>query len=611
MRGTPMGGGAVASAHAYVHEIRRNAVRLALVALVTVAAVCLIAWRQVHVRQVWQDALLGHYAALTTIETLEEAATVLHGPGAPGGADAAAAERVAREIEHLRSLDAIADGGPDLLADIDAAWAGVRTGENPAGLLQAIQSLEVRQLAAAEALTTAPGGLGPEAPWGTLLPIAALVGVGGLAAHRLMRRIARAADGQRRVEETLRAGEAGHARAQAIAGLGHWSWDRTTDRVARSTETYRILGRTPESLGPTGADFFQAVHPDDRDQVQATARAAMARREPFNMEFRVVRADGSVRHIHSRAETSVDAATGEATGLVGTVLDITDRKVAEEALKASERRFRQIFDNAAFGIALGDAEGRVVEVNAAFARFTGYTPEELRGRRFPDLCHPDDLESYRALVAQAHGGGTGTIERRYLRKDGTAVWGRLTLGPIRDGDGPHEFAIGIVEDINCRRAMEEALREREELLRQVMDTIEEIFWLKDRDATRFLYVSPAFETVYGRSLGSVYGDLNTWLDAVHPDDRARVMADVEGGLKTGSPYAGRYRILRPDGTERVIQGRGYPVRDADGEVCRWAGISADVTELHRLETALEESEDRLRQVAEFTGEVYWLTDTEL
>jgi PAS domain S-box-containing protein len=604
-----MGGAGMASAPTYAREIRQSAARLAVVALVTAAAVCLLAWHQTHDRHVREDAVLRHYAALAAIATLEEAAQDLRSGGPPGPTGL----RVARAVDRLQAAEAgTADGvSRDLMARLEAGWRDVKAGGDPDVMAAAIEALEAHHAAATESLEASDPFRDGPAPWSLVLPMAALVGVGGFAAHRLVRRIARAADGQRAVEDALRADEAGHARAQAIAGLGHWSWDLATDRVVRSAETYRILGHTPETLDATGADFFQAVHADDRDHVRSTARAAMARRGPLDLEFRVVRPDGTVRHIHSRAETSVDAATGEATGLVGTVLDITDRKLAEEALVASERRFRQIFDGAPFGIALGDTRGNVIEVNAAFARFTGYRPEELRGRRFADLCHPDDLGSYHELVEKAHGGATGTIERRYLRKDGATVWGRLTLGPVGDGEGPHEFAIGIVEDITCRRAMEEALQERDELLRQVMDTIEEIFWLKDGDATRFLYVSPAFETIYGRSLGSVHDDLNTWLDAVHPDDRARVSADVEGALKTGSPYAGSYRILRPDGTERIIQGRGYPVRDADGKVCRWAGISADVTELHRLQSALEESEDRLRQVAEFTGEVFWMNDTDM
>jgi|GEM_PF-344265 len=599
----------MASAHPYAREIRQNAARLVVVALVTVAVVCLLAWHQARTHHARQEAVLHHYAALAAIETLEERAAALQWAGV-SGPDAEG--RAAEALERLRALESSADGPEaDLVAGVESAWGEVHTAAGVGRLLAAIQGLETHHAAAAEALTGPAGDVPADPPWGTLLPIAALVGAGGLAAHRLVRRIARAAEGQRAVEETLRAGEAGHVRAQAIAGLGHWGWDMVTGRVTRSAETYRILGRTPDTLGGSVSDFLEVVHPDDRDIFQAGVRKAIKQRGPFGFEFRVVWPDGTVRHVHSRGEVSVDPATGASVAMVGTVLDITDRKAAEEALRASERRFRLIFDNAAVGIAMGDAQGRVIEVNAAFARFTGYAPEELRGRRFADLCHPDDVEGYRELVDQARRGGTGTLERRYLRKDGNAVWGRLTLGPIRDGEGPHGFAIGIVEDINCRREIEAALRERDELLHEVTNAIEEMFWVKSGDGTRFLHVSPAFETIYQRSVADLYADMHTWLDAVHPDDRARVEADVEGARRTGNPYSGHYRILRPDGTERVIHGRGYPVRNDAGEVYRWAGISADVTELHRLQSALKESEDRLRHVAELTGEVYWMNDTRL
>lgn len=603
-----MEGGAVASKHAYAQEIRQSATRLVLVALLTVGAVCLIAWHQAHTRQVRHDAVIAHYSVLAGVEALEEAAVNLRRAGGDG--PAAFAASVARAMGRLRTLEAAASPGTGVMAGVEAAWGDVQAGGDAAGLLEAAQALEAHHVAAAEALSADRGVLGPDAPWGMVLPIAALVGAGSLAAHRLARRIGRAADSQRAVEDALRADEAGHVRAQAIAGLGHWSWDVDTGKVARSAEAYRIMGRTPETLGASIGDFVEVVHPDDRALFQAKVRESVGQRGPFSLEFRVVRPDGTIRHVHSRAEMNLDPATGAPTAMVGTVLDITDRKVAEEALKASEQRFRQIFDSAPFGIALGDTRGRVMEVNPAFARFAGYTPEELRDRQLPELCHPDDLEDYRALVERARAGATGTIERRYVRKDGATVWGRLTLGPIRDGDGPHEYAIGIVEDIDDRRAMEQALRERDELLRQVTDNIEEVFWLKDAEGTRLFYVSPAFETIFGRSTGSLYQS-GGWRDAVHPDDRARVIATQEEARRTGTPYSSHYRIRRPDGTERVIHGRGYPVRDAGGKVCRWAGVAADVTELHHLQSALEESEDRLRQVAEFTGEVYWMNDTQL
>jgi len=605
--GTPMGGGAIASAHAYTREIRRNAARLAVVALATVGAVGLLAWHQSHTRQVRESVALRTYAALAAIDALERSA-IEH---AKDGASGALAEdpRAVQAMERLRDLEANAGDAAFAapMARAEAAWHDLRAGGDAAAVLRAVEALEQKHAAAAESLR-GDGDPDRGLPWDTILPIVALVGMGGLAAHRLARRIVRATDGQRAVEDALRADEAGHARAQAIAALGHWSWDMGTGKVTRSAETYRILGRTPETLPDSFGAFLEVVHPDDRDLFRERVRKARDSRRPYECEFRVVRPDGTVRHVHSRAEVSVDAATGDPTAMLGTVLDITDRKAAEEAVETSERRFRQIFDNAAFGIGMGDTQDRVIEVNAAFARFTGYAPAELRGRHFADLCHPDDLPAYRALVEQTRAGATGTIERRYLRKDGTTAWGRLTLAPLRDGHEPHEYAIGLVEDISARRAMEAALNEREELLSQVTENIDEVFWLKDASGNRLLYVSPAFETIFGRTMASLYADAHSWHAAVHPDDRARLLAVLTHGREAGTPYAAHYRIVRPDGTERVIHGRGYPVRDAEGKVFRWAGVAADVTELHRLQSALTASEQRLRHVTEVMGEVFWMED---
>src|SRR5690606_5466727 len=143
-----------------------------------------------------------------------------------------------------------------------------------------------------------------------------------------------------------------------------------------------------------------------------------------------------------------------------------ERDRALTALAASEERFRTAFENAPIGMGLTDLNGRLLYVNAAFGRITGYSPDELAGQeiRLQTLMHPDDLPADRAVLARLAGGEIPAAfhERRYLRKDGTEVWVRVSISALRDEKGrPFRF-VGLVEDISDRKAAEEAVRASEE-----------------------------------------------------------------------------------------------------------------------------------------------------
>ena len=152
---------------------------------------------------------------------------------------------------------------------------------------------------------------------------------------------------------------------------------------------------------------------------------------------------------------------GEILGAVGIFQDITGRKQAERALRGSEERFRGVFERAALGIALVDTEGKFLRVNPAFQRFLGYPAHEMQGRNIGDYVHPEDLDSARLHFQETLAGkhDEDHLEKRYIRKDGRTVWGRLATTLLRDSQGKIEFIIGMIEDITGRKE-HEALRNR-------------------------------------------------------------------------------------------------------------------------------------------------------
>ena len=153
------------------------------------------------------------------------------------------------------------------------------------------------------------------------------------------------------------------------------------------------------------------------------------------------------------------------------ITDITERKAAEEALRASEERFRVTFEEAPVGMVIGVEDGVIVKANRAICRMGGYTQEELVGRHVRDLTYPEDRELGGPFVKRLMAGEipSFTLEKRYLRKDGQPFWAQATTAAIHSTDGKIAFALGVVEDITERKRAEEALRQSERRFRNYFE----------------------------------------------------------------------------------------------------------------------------------------------
>jgi len=164
----------------------------------------------------------------------------------------------------------------------------------------------------------------------------------------------------------------------------------------------------------------------------------------------------------------------------------------------------------------------------------------------------------------------------------------------------------VDQNVRVRARMEAALREREELFREMTEAIQEVFWIQTPDGSRVLYVSPAYETVWGRPCASLYREPRSFLENVHPDDRAEVEANCDRAQNQKSEQV--FRVLGPDGTIRWVRSRAYPVRNELGEVHRVAGIREDITEIKQAEEALRESEKQLRSLFDQSPDIIKVVD---
>ncbi len=196
-----------------------------------------------------------------------------------------------------------------------------------------------------------------------------------------------------------------------------------------------------------------------------------------------------------------------------------------------------------------------------------------------------------------------------IARDRTARSVEHTAAPIRDSHGNIKGVVIIFRDITERHRVEQAQRESEERFRQLADNINDVFWIFELDGPKMAYVSPAYESLWGRSCQSLYERPMSYLEAVHPEDRERALR-AHQRLERGEVTADEYRIIRPGGTVRWIWDRGFPIRDESGRIVRLAGIAEDITERKRVERALREGEERFRTLADATPVLIWGSDTD-
>ena len=255
------------------------------------------------------------------------------------------------------------------------------------------------------------------------------------------------------------------------------------------------------------------------------------------------------------------------------------------ALRNSEATLSAIFNQAAVGMNLATLDGQYVKVNQKLCDILGYTQEELLTMSFRDVFHPDEEDRAQAERQQLHAGAIDSfcIERLYLHKDGSAVWVNLSVSLIYKPSGEPNYSIGVVEEIGDRKRAEEALQQSEEKFRQIAEHIQSVFWVSSADYSETIYVSPAYETIWGRSCNSLYALPQSFTDAVHPKDQTRILALLAERMEG---YDEEYRILQPDGTLRWIHDRAFPIHNAQGEVYRLAGIAEDITDRKQAEETL-------------------------
>ncbi|OPY29642.1 MAG: putative diguanylate cyclase [Methanocella sp. PtaU1.Bin125] len=402
---------------------------------------------------------------------------------------------------------------------------------------------------------------------------------------------------RKRAEEALRESEANLALAQQIAHIGIWNWDIETGVLHWTDEVYKIFGYAPGTFTPDYESFLAAIVPEDRDRVDRAVCLSVREGSHIKMDFRILRPDGEQRYVNCEGGTIIGPG-GTAVRMLGVCFDITERKQAEEALRESEERFRATFEQAAVGIAHVSLDGHYIRVNEKYCDIVGYSCDEMVLRTYQDITYQEDLKADEALVRELLEGkkATGTIEKRYIRKDGSLIWVNLTVSIARTPDGAPEYFIAVAADMTKRRQAEEALRESEEKFRTLAESSSAAITIFRDNENIFVNRAAAEITGYSIEELMTIGPIMT----IAPGYRAQAMKIIEM-LDRGERTRERLEleILRKDGSTRWIDISAAPISYHGKNAL--ISIALDVTERKQAEEALKEAKARAELYLDLMG----------
>ncbi len=283
--------------------------------------------------------------------------------------------------------------------------------------------------------------------------------------------------------------------------------------------------------------------------------------------------------------------------LVARVQTLVRLRNTTAALRASEEHHRRLIDILPDAVCLIHPKGHLLAVNSQAVAMLGYSnTDELLHKSIFALTPAEEHDRIKHdIVVALKAGIIRNVEYIMLKKNGAPFRVELSATVSLGINNQPAGLLSVVRDITERKQAQEDLEASEERFRQLANHIREVFWMSNADKSKIIYVSPAYEEIWGQTCSSLYSSPRNWVDAIHPDERKLVLEKSLTKQLAGE-YDEIYRIIRPDGSIRWIQDRAFPIRDASGNIYRIVGIADDITKRKQAWDALGESEARKRAI---------------
>jgi len=356
-----------------------------------------------------------------------------------------------------------------------------------------------------------------------------------------------------------------------------------------------IWGRSCQSLYDDPMSFIAAIHPDDRDRAMALINCRSW--EGYCQEYRIVRPDGDIRWIRDRAWPVRDQA-GNVIRVAGIAEDLSLLKSGEEAI----RKYEQLVSMANVRLAFLDREYCYKTVSRGYAEAFEQNQEWMMGKSMVQVIGQDDFQKIKPYLDRCLLGEAVSHEYWMNRPGSNSRYFLAHYHPYFEADGSISGIVVVIHDLTKRKQAEELFKESEEKFRTLAQAVPDIIFMNQTDGScefvnHRLYEYTGLPSGSGLGLG--------WKQALHPDDVERTQALWSTAVRHGQAYEDRYRFMTPNDTYRWFMARAIPVKNKDGQIDKYVGVSTDIQNLMEDEESLKESEERFRLLSEAIPQQVW------
>ncbi|TAH39912.1 MAG: PAS domain S-box protein [Bacteroidetes bacterium] len=384
-----------------------------------------------------------------------------------------------------------------------------------------------------------------------------------------------------------------------IGKIGFWEWDITKDEVFWSDRMFEIYG-----LKKGTKINYQAVinclHPDDRAYHNKLVKEIERTKKDASMEYRVQHRNGEIRYVSVELEVICNS-KGKAIKFQGTVIDHTKRVEAEKELIKSEQKYRTLVEQASDAIFIIDQKGNFKSVNSSTCKMSGYTSKELSNLSIFDLVYKKDIEKVPFKFEEVNQGLTTTSERLLKKKKGDPILVEVTSKLIE----PNKILV-FAKDITARKKEQTELYNSKLQFQNLIENIPGVYWVNDIKSHQTLYISPSYETIWGKKGTELYRNPSSFIESVHPEDKQKVIA-AHKNISTTLFNIISYRIIKPDGSIRWIKAKANVVKSANGNLTEY-GYAEDITESKKYELEKQLALQRNAQVINTMMDGFMLAD---
>jgi PAS domain S-box-containing protein len=404
---------------------------------------------------------------------------------------------------------------------------------------------------------------------------------------------------QRGAEKALRASESRLEQAQRTAQVGDWQFDMGTEELVWSAEIYRIFGTTSADFKPSVEGFYEFVHPDDKERIRSLIEEGYSAGRQFSFEHRIVLANGEIRWV-VQENVLVQDGGSELDKRRGTVQNITERKLAEEALTKSAAQQRLLMNSLPALIAYLDADKRYRSVNRAFEEWFQVSLADVLGRTVEDVIGAENYSRISDYIERVVAGEQVSYERTLTYPGEKKRVIHATLIPDFDSENIVGGYFALVTDITERKAIEEALRAGEEMLRGIFETEAVGIAITALDGS-FIQSNGAYQAMMGWSAEELSN--KTFFDLTYEEDHAetgkRHAELLSGGVDS---YQQNKRYLHKDGSVIWANVNAARLMNAEGEIIGDIAVVEDITRRREIEAQLLQSQ-KMEAVGQLTGGV--------